>query len=249
MSAALLDTLGIKWDRTFFPLAIQHGSPERAVKRFLRSMPQFVWEAAQLEGNPFTFPEVQTLLDGVTVGGQKLSDAQQILGLRDSMKLLCGEVLVGTFELNRDMACRLNGLIARDEALEWGHFRGEGRETSNVGVNLGAVSWKPKPTEPGGRNLIAAFEAGSAALKSGVTDPVERALALKLFMAREQFFFDGNKRTARAMMNGELMRHGFDGLSIPASKQLAYNEAMARFYPSGEATEMMRLLASCMPDD
>jgi Fic family protein len=191
---------------------------------------------------------VQTLLDGVTVGGRKLSDSQQILGLRDSMKLLCEEVLAGTFELRRDMACRLNGLIARDEALEWGHFRGEGKETSNVGVNLGAASWSPKPTEPGGRNLIAAFEAGIGALKSGVSDPVERAFALKLFMAREQFFFDGNKRTARAMMNGELMRHGFDGLSIPASKQLAYNEAMARFYPSGEATEMMRLLASCMPD-
>jgi Fic family protein len=248
MNETLFKPLGLHWDRSVFPLELKKGTVERAVKRFLRSLPQFVWEAAQLEGNPFTFPEVQTLLDGVTVGGRKLSDAQQILGLCDSMKLLCDEVLAGTFELSRDMACRLNGLIARDEALEWGHFRGEGKETSNVGVNLGAVSWKPKPTEPGGRNLIAAFEAGIAALKSGVSDPVERALALKLFMVREQFFFDGNKRTARAMMNGELMRHGFDGLSIPASKQLAYNEAMARFYPSGEATDMMRLLASCMPD-
>ncbi|NJM29730.1 MAG: hypothetical protein HC855_06190 [Rhizobiales bacterium] len=67
-------------------------------------------------------------------------------------------------------------------------------------------------------------------------------------MTREQFFFDGNKRTARAMMNGELMRHGFDGLSIPANKQLAYNEAMARFYPGGEASEMMEFLAGCIPE-
>jgi Fic family protein len=248
MGEALFDALGLRWDRSAFPLDLKKGTPERAVKRFLRSMPQFVWEAAQLEGNPFTFPEVQTLLDGVTVGGRKLSDAQQILGLRDSMKLLCDEVLAGNFEINRDMACRLNGLIARDEALEWGHFRGEGKETSNVGVNLGAASWKPKPTEQGGGDLIEAFETGIAALKSGIADPVERAFALKLFMAREQFFFDGNKRTARAMMNGELMRHGIDGLSIPATKQLAYNEAMARFYPSGGATEMMLLLASCLPE-
>ncbi len=116
--------LGMKWDQSLFPVAAKSGNPERAVKRFLKSLPQFVWEAAQLEGNPFTFPEVQTLFDGITVGGRKLSDAQQIIGLRDSMRLLCDEVRLGTFVAGKDMACRLNGLIARDEALEWGHFRG-----------------------------------------------------------------------------------------------------------------------------
>ncbi len=170
MNDPLFDALGIRWERGCFPINAKASNPGRAVKRFLRSMPQFVWEAAQLEGNPFTFPEVQTLLDGVTVGGRKLSDAQQILGLRDSMKLLCDEVLAGTFSMARDMACRLNGLIARDEALEWGHFRGEGKELSNIGVNLGVASWKPKPTERGGGNLIEAFETGAAALVSVIRD-------------------------------------------------------------------------------
>ena len=238
--------LGIFWNRELFPLLVESGTAIRAVKRFQKSLPQFVWEAAQLEGNPLTFPEVQTLLDGVTVGRRKLSDAQQILGLRDSMKLLCEQVLAGDFAPTKVMACDLNALIARDEALEWGHFRGEGKELSNVSVNLGPVSWQPKPTEAGGHNLIETFENGLASL-SALSDPIERAFALKLFMAREKFFFAGNKRTARAMINGVLMAHGFDGISIPASKQLTYNQAMARFYPSGEATEMMQFLASCFP--
>jgi Fic family protein len=247
-NVALFHALGLRWDRSLFPMPVTRSKPERVVWRFLRSVPQFVWEAAQLEGNPYTFPEVQTLLDDITVGGRKLSDTQQILGLRDGMKLLADEVRAGSFDITRDMACRLNALIVRDEALEWGHFRGEGKERASVMVALGAETYQPKPTEPGGANLIAAFETGIAALKSQTDDPFERALALKLFMSREQFFFDGNKRTARAMMNGELMRHGIDGLSIPAAKQLEYNEAMARFYPSGDATEMMRFLASCLPD-
>ena len=247
MGAVLLKmALGIYWKRAIFPLVMDASSTARAVKRFQKSLPQFVWEAAQLEGNPFTFPEVQTLLDGITVGGRKISDAQQILGLRDSMRLLCEEVLADSFNSTKSMACQFNALIARDEALEWGHFRGEGKERSNVSVNLGATSWQPKPTEAGGQNLIETFEQGISTL-STLCDPIERAFALKLFMAREQFFFDGNKRTARAMMNGVLMINGFDGLSIPASKQLAYNQAMARFYPSGEATEMMQVLASCFP--
>lgn len=247
-NSILFDALDLHWNRSLFPMPVTRSKIERVVWRFLRSMPQYVWEAAQLEGNPYTFPEVQTLLDGVTVGGRKLSDTQQILGLRDSMKLLADEVRAGTFDITRDMACRLNALIARDEALEWGHFRGEGKERANVTVALGPTAYQPKPTEPGGANLIKIFETGVAVLKSHINDPFERALALKLFMARERFFFDGNKRTARAMMNGELMRHGIDGLSIPTAKQLEYNQAMARFYPSGDATEMMRFLASCLPD-
>ncbi len=248
MTTDLFKTLDLHWDRSLFPLAVRPSAVDRAVKRFLKSMPQFVWEAAQLEGNPFTFPEVQTLLDGITVGGRKISDAQQIIGLKDSMRLLCDEVSAGTFLPNKDMACRFNGLIAREEALEWGYFRGEGREMSQVTVNLGSTSWKPKPTERGGKKLIATFENGMSALNAHVSDPVELAFALKLFLSREQFFFDGNKRTARAMMNGELMRHGYDGLSIPSSKQLAYNEAMTRFYPQGIASEMMMFLASCLPE-
>jgi hypothetical protein len=191
---ALFTALGIHWDRGIFPLAIRASEADRVVKRFLKSMPQIVWEAAQLEGNPFTFPEVKTLLDGITVGGRKLSDAQQILGLRDSLVLLCQDVRKGSFGLTRVMACTLNNIIARDEALEWGHFRGEGKEMSHVRVNLGPTSWTPKPTVPGGTNLIEAFETGIAALQAHVSDPVERALVIKLFMSREKFFFDGNKR-------------------------------------------------------
>ena len=246
MTDPLFIKLGLNWNRKLVPVEATASTVVRVVKRFQKSMPQFVWEAAQLEGNPFTFPEIQTLLDGITVGGRKLSDAQQILGLRDSMKFLCEEVLAGSFAPTKDMACRLNGLIARDEALEWGHFRGEANERSNVSVNLGAASWQPKPTQAGGHNLTEAFENGVKAL-SAIADPIERAFALKLFMAREQFFFDGNKRTGRAMMNGVLMSNGFDGISIPAARQLDYNRAMARFYPEGDATEMMELLRSVIP--
>lgn len=42
---------------------------------------EFVWDAAVLEGNPFTYPQVKTLLDGVTVGGHRLSDQDQVIRL------------------------------------------------------------------------------------------------------------------------------------------------------------------------
>ncbi len=59
----------------------------------------FVWDAAVLEGNPFTFPEVRTLLDGVTIGGRRIADQEQVLNLAESSRRLLAMVRTGQFEL------------------------------------------------------------------------------------------------------------------------------------------------------
>ena len=48
----------------------------------------FIYNTSALEGNSMTYPEVETLLGGITVGGHKLSDEQQILNQNRSINLL-----------------------------------------------------------------------------------------------------------------------------------------------------------------
>jgi hypothetical protein len=98
------------------------------VFRFQRSLPQYVWEAGVLEKNQLTLPEVKPLVEGVTVGGRKVSDLQQILNLAEGCRQLLHIVKQREFKLDKASFCSLHALIARNEALEWGHFRGEGRE-------------------------------------------------------------------------------------------------------------------------
>ncbi len=245
----LFDALGFHWERDRVPEAVPVHSVERACFRFHKSLPQFVWEAGVLEGNPFTFPEVQTLMDGVTVGGHKLSDQEQILNLIESSKCLLARVKGGRFALTKEVFTELNGLIARNESLEWGVFRGEGRERSYTpGVHLGEHGqYMPYATEPGASRLNRIFREGVAAL-SAECPPFERAAAFFLFGARQQFFFDGNKRTSRHMMNGVLMSHGIDAISVPAGRAREFNEKMVRFYQSADASEMMVFLADCHPE-
>ena len=64
----------------------------------------------------------------------------------------------------------------------------------------------------------------------------------------QQFFFDGNKRTSRLMMNGIFMSHGVDAISIPAARAQEFNEKMVDFYIRRNATTMMKFLMSCHPD-
>ena len=93
----LFEALGFDWDRTVIPHDVPVHSVERACFRFHKMLPEFVWDAGVLEGNPFSFPEVQTLLDGVTVGGHKLSDLEQIMNLAESSQHLLAHVTSGQF--------------------------------------------------------------------------------------------------------------------------------------------------------
>jgi Fic family protein len=246
---ALFDALGFRWDRSAVPTSVPSHSLDRVGFRFHKMLQEFVWDASVLEGNPFTFPEVKTLLDGVTVGGRKISDQEQVLNLAESSKRLLAIVKSGQFSLSKTVFMELNGIVARKEALEWGVFRGEGQETNYTPhVSLGERGhYTPLPTLPGAPELNRVFSEGVSALQE--CEPFERATAFFLFGALQQFFFDGNKRTSRCfMMNGVLMSHGIDAISVPAAKAQEFNEKMVRFYLSKDATEMMTFLVGCHPD-
>jgi hypothetical protein len=217
---SLFDALGFQWDRDLVPRRLPIVSVERAIFRFHKMLPEYVWDAGVLEGNPFTFPEVKTLLEGVTVGGRKLSDQEQILNLAESSKHLLDLVKKREFKLDRATFCSLNALVARGEALEWGHFRGEG------GV----------------------FDRGVQSLEREVSNRFERATAFFLFGSLQQFFFDGNKRTSRFMMNGILMSEGIDAVSIPAVRAAQFNSHMVDFYIGRDATRMMSFVLDCHPE-
>ena len=246
----LFTTLGFHWDRATVPGVMPTHSIERVAFRFHRMLPEFVWDASMLEGNPFTFPEVKTLLEGVTIGGRKISDQEQVLNLAESSKQLLASVKSGQFAINKATFVELHGLVARNESLEWGHFRGEGKETNYTpDVALGEHGrYTPLPTIAGAPELNRVFVSSLHALQNEVQQPFEKAAAFFLFGALQQFFFDGNKRTSRFMMNGILMSAGIDAISVPAAKANEFNEKMVRFYLNKDATEMMAFLVDCHPD-
>ncbi len=180
---ALFDSLGFRWDRTSVPQEVPRASVKRAIFRFRRMLPEYVWDAGVLEGNPFTFPEVKTLLEGVTVGGRKLSDQEQILNLAESSKRLITLVAQSEFALDKRTFCELQGIVARNEALEWGHFRGEGAETDfTPDVALGERGrFTPLRTVPGAIQLNRVFSNGVRSLEQDVSNPFERAMAFYFF--------------------------------------------------------------------
>ncbi|MDA3903791.1 MAG: Fic family protein [Desulfuromusa sp.] len=194
-------------------------------KRFLflakKDKIDFIYNTAALEGNAMTYPEVATLLEGITVGGHKLSDEQQILNQNRSVELLFELITSKHFSLDKKTLCTLHAQVAREEALSWGQFR-------DGNVNIGGTEYRP----PSPAKLDDIFNRGVATI-SAINHPIIAALTYFLFGSRTQFFFDGNKRVSRLVMNGMLLSHGYPVLNIKVKDRLEFNQQMIMFYNTG----------------
>lgn len=179
-----------------------------------------IFDVSKLENMPFTMPEVQTYLQGVTVGGHKLSDQNKLLQQAEAWRHVVALVKKDAFAVNKDTACAIQAILAKDEALETGRFR-------SGGVSISGTEYLPPKAE----TLDDAFTRTIAEILD-LPDEREQAYRLHLDFARNQFFYDGNKRTGLFMANGHLMAKGYPPFSIPAKRQLEYNTGMIAFYDS-----------------
>jgi len=191
---------------------------------------------------------VRTLLDGVTVGGKPITETEQILALRDAHSRLDEMVATGSFALVKATTDELHALLARHEAIKSGHFRGEGSVTGGGHVRLSDGTRVPGlDSGGGGEALTERFDHIVSALSS-LRDPREAAIIYFAAATRAQFYFDGNKRTARLMTSGYLMANGYDAISITAARRLEFNTALDSLFASDDATALARLLASSAID-
>lgn len=200
----------------------------------IRDIPSLVYDAVNLEGVNMTLPEVQTILDGITVGGHKISDQNMALNQANTWKHLFSLVEQGKFTFSKAIALELHSIAAKEEKLEWGVFR-----TGNVTIS-GSDYEPPSPNELD--NVWLSIEQELTTF----SDIYDRAICAFLRMARAQFFWDVNKRMGRFMMNGILLAYGVPIINVPARRQKEFNELMLDFYSNGDMGPMNQFLRSCL---
>ena len=203
---------------------------ELALFLFKKDKIDYIYNVCSLEGNPMTFPEVQTLLDGITVGGHKIEDEQQVLNQNKSVSLLVSLIQNKEFGLNKETFCKLNKIVAEGESLKPGEFR-------TGQVTIGGTDYIP----PKADILDELFIKGVEKI-SKIANPVIRSFVFFGFGSRHQFFWDGNKRTSRLMANGILLENGYTALNIKAKDALEFNKTMIEFYNSGNYNVLLSYL-------
>ena len=177
-----------------------------------------VYCGMRMENRAVTFPQTQTILNGVNVPNVQLDDIQAILNMRDAWKYLLSTVNEPvTFEC----WCKLNEYIARNEALEWGKLR-----TGSVGIS----GTDYEPPVPDKDKTVAELETILTDADASTTD---RALAAFTWGARGQFFWDGNKRTSLMLANKILILGGAGIMTITDKYMEQFNGLLLDFYNTG----------------
>lgn len=185
---------------------------------------QFVFDMAQMEGNTATYPQVETIVYGTSVAGLSVSETRQIDNINRGWQALIEDLQLKRFQVNKLVAIEYNKLVSESEnRLGFGGFR-------NAPVAIGGTSYIP----PTPLDLNSCWDELVVRCQVLEDNPLEQSLLLYAEMARNQFFGDGNKRTALLMMNGNLIRHGLCPITITKSREVEYRTALINYYESPE---------------
>lgn len=185
-----------------------------------------VYCGMKMENRAVTFPQTQTILNGVNVPGVQLDDIQAILNMRDAWRYLMHTI---NEPVTLEYLCKLHEYIARNEALEWGKLR-----TGTVGIS-GTDYMPPVPVwEDVEREL-------SAVLSSNAT-ATEKALNAFAWGTRGQFFWDGNKRTSMTLANKILISGGAGILTITDKHMEQFNALLLDYYNTGDSEALKDFL-------
>lgn len=185
-----------------------------------------IYSSAKVEGINITFPQTQTILDGITVANLKIDDVEKILNLRDAWKYVLNSIET---ELSLDFIKKINSFVARNESLDWGVLR-----YGSVGIS-GTDYIPPIPEEK--IVLIDLFN-----ILHSQNSVTEKALNLFMYLCKQQLFWDGNKRTAMIVVNKYLIENGKGIFQISEKNIEEFNTLLSEYYSTDEKDELKNFL-------
>jgi len=190
-----------------------------------RNLVDNVYSNARMEGLNVTFPQTQTILNGVNVTNLKIDDIQCILNLRDAWKYVINNI---NEEFNIQFICKVNEYVARNESISWGTLR-------NGNVQITGTEYIPNvPNEESINKDIEQI------LK--IENPTERAISYMLYGMRSQLFWDGNKRTSTICANKIMIENGCGIIKVPDSKLEEFNKLLSEFYTTNKNEKIKQFI-------
>ncbi len=203
-----------------------HLTAEQSLFLAKKKWDENIYCGMRMENRAVTFPQTQTILDGVNVPDVRLDDIQAILNMRDAWRHLLDTV---DEPLTLEYLCRLNSFIARNEALAWGTLR-----TGSVGIS--GTDYVPPVPSP------ETVDQALGNILSMDTSETEKALMVFLLGTRGQFFWDGNKRTSLTAANKLLVMAGAGLLTITDRHMERFNTLLLDHYNTGDGEALKKFL-------
>ena len=178
---------------------------------------EWTYNSNAIEGNTLTMSETKVVLEGITIGGKTMVEHLETINHRDAILFL--EDLVSNKEPISEWNIRnIHSLILKEiDNKNAGKYR-----TENVAIS-GAKHIPPKYYE-----ITDLMQELIGEYNNNWKDyhPVIRGTLLHGEFVKIHPFIDGNGRTARLLLNFELMRSGYTPIIIKNEDRAKYYEVL-----------------------
>lgn len=187
-----------------------------------------------IEGNTLTLTETKVVLkDGITIGGKSVKEHLEAINHQEALNHL--ELIIGNNEeLSEKQIKDIHYLILKSINND-----GAGRyRNQNVAIE-GAEHIPPNhiivPEQM--ENLINWYHGEGQELH-----PIERAARLHAEFVKIHPFIDGNGRTARLLLNFELMKNGYPIVIIKNEDRVNYYNSLEKYSIKNDCSSFTNLI-------
>ena len=192
---------------------------------------EWTYHSNAIEGNTLTLKETKVVLEGITIGGKSMREHVEAINHKEAIDYV--EAIIHHQEsLSEHVIKSIHQLILKNiDPSNAGVYRSEN-------VLIAGADHKP----PEHLHIAEQMTTLVRQYQHFEGHAIERATWLHSDFVRIHPFVDGNGRTARLLMNLDLMKSGFQPIIIKASDRLAYYEALDKAHTQGQIEDFLHLV-------
>ena len=210
-------------------------APTEVVARFARSFDvEYAHNSTAIEGNTLSLIQTKVILeDGLSVGGKALREIYEVANHDRAFSYVKRAVAEGRL-LDEEMLKDIHALLM-ENIMVGGVYR-------NVEVRITGAGFRPPAPQEMFQQMRWFF--ADMPRQREKLNAIEWAAWTQAEFVRIHPFPDGNGRTARMLMNLQLLTEGFQPISIAKEERLAYYEALEAYAVRGELAPFTEMIAA-----
>lgn len=200
---------------------------------------EWTYNSNAIEGNTLTLSETKVLLEnGITVDGKPLKDHLETINHKEAINFI-EELVSNNSQLTESNIKSIHYLILKNiDSNNAGKYRE--RNVFISGARHVPPSFLTVPLEM--QKLIVNYK------KWKNLHPIVRACFLHGEFVKIHPFIDGNGRTARILLNFELMRCGYPPIVIKNKNRVEYYDALDKAHTTNDYTDFIHMVTQLVEE-
>jgi len=191
---------------------------------------EWTYNSNAIEGNTLTLKETKVVLEGITIGGKSMREHFEVINHKEAIDYV-EAVIAGDEVFSERVIKAIHQLVLKNiDSSNAGAYRHE--NVLIAGAEHRPPDFLHVPEQMA--DLVQAYHDFTG-------HPIERAARLHVDFVKIHPFVDGNGRTARLLMNFDLMKAGFLPVIFQASDRLAYYEALDKAHTQNDYQDFLQL--------